>query len=126
MRNSRFKKKVAFITRLGYRPKVPNKLTPNSIGIVLMIFANFTALQKKASDRNLESCDMWSFAILLWELSTREIPFAEFSPMEIGLKVNIKTCRITCKGIRIRLNLTTFFFFFASGGHRRITRSYTE
>ncbi|XP_065210633.1 integrin-linked protein kinase-like [Planococcus citri] len=45
------------------------------------------ALQKKASDRNLESCDMWSFAILLWELSTREIPFADFSPMEIGMKV---------------------------------------
>ncbi|KAK7602548.1 hypothetical protein V9T40_008137 [Parthenolecanium corni] len=45
------------------------------------------ALQKKPSDRNLESCDMWSFAILLWELATREVPFSEFSAMEIGLKI---------------------------------------
>lgn len=30
---------------------------------------------------------MWSFAILLWELATREVPFADQSPMEIGMKV---------------------------------------
>jgi len=30
---------------------------------------------------------MWSFAILLWELATREVPFAELSPMEVGMKV---------------------------------------
>lgn len=30
---------------------------------------------------------MWSFAILLWELATRQVPFSRFSPMEIGMKV---------------------------------------
>lgn len=30
---------------------------------------------------------MWSFAVLLWELATRQVPFAELSPMEAGLKV---------------------------------------
>lgn len=44
-------------------------------------------LQKKRVDTNAEACDMWSFAILLWELATREIPFSHLSPMEIGMKV---------------------------------------
>lgn len=30
---------------------------------------------------------MWSFGVLLWELNTREVPFADLSPMEIGMKV---------------------------------------
>ena len=30
---------------------------------------------------------MWSFAVLLWELVTREVPFADLSQMEIGMKV---------------------------------------
>lgn len=29
------------------------------------------ALQRKRSDRNWEACDMWSFAICIWELATR-------------------------------------------------------
>ena len=29
---------------------------------------------------------MWSYAVVLWELSTREVPFADLSPMEIGMK----------------------------------------
>lgn len=45
------------------------------------------ALQKKRIDTNSEACDMWSFAILLWELATREVPFSQLSPMEIGMKV---------------------------------------
>ena len=32
---------------------------------------------------------MWSFSILLWELETREVPFAELEAMEIGMKVMI-------------------------------------
>lgn len=31
---------------------------------------------------------MWSFAILLWELVTREVPYADLSNMEIGMKVS--------------------------------------
>ena len=33
------------------------------------------------------AADMWSFAIILWELATREVPFADLSPMEMGMKV---------------------------------------
>ena len=39
------------------------------------------------------AADMWSFAIILWELATREVPFAELSPMEMGMKVFLN---ITC------------------------------
>ena len=45
------------------------------------------ALQRLSSDINQRAADMWSFAILLWELATREVPFAELSPMEVGMKV---------------------------------------
>jgi serine/threonine protein kinase len=31
--------------------------------------------------------DIWSFAILLWELFTHYIPFGDLTPMECGLKV---------------------------------------
>jgi len=53
------------------------------------------ALQKKASDRNWQASDMWSFAVLLWELATREVPFAELSPMEVGMKVALEGLRVT-------------------------------
>ncbi|XP_037934001.1 integrin-linked protein kinase homolog pat-4 [Teleopsis dalmanni] len=51
-------------------------------------------LQRKQSDRNWEACDMWSFAVLLWELTTREIPFAEWSPMECGMKIALEGLRV--------------------------------
>uniref|UniRef100_A0A1L8DMB4 Putative tyrosine kinase specific for activated gtp-bound n=1 Tax=Nyssomyia neivai TaxID=330878 RepID=A0A1L8DMB4_9DIPT len=54
------------------------------------------ALQKKRSDRNWEACDMWSFAICVWELATREIPFADLSPMECGM-------RIATEGLRVQI-----------------------
>lgn len=44
------------------------------------------ALQKKGKEINVKAADMWSFAVLLWELATRQVPFAELSPMEAGLK----------------------------------------
>lgn len=47
------------------------------------------ALQKKPEEINRRSADMWSFAILLWELVTREVPFADLSNMEIGMKVGM-------------------------------------
>lgn len=48
------------------------------------------ALSKRPADINLEASDMWSFAVLLWELATREVPFADLSPMECGMKVRVK------------------------------------
>lgn len=47
------------------------------------------ALQKKPEEINRRSADMWSFAVLLWELVTREVPFADLSNMEIGMKVSL-------------------------------------
>jgi len=46
------------------------------------------ALSKRPADINHEASDMWSFAVLLWELATREVPFADLSPMECGMKVS--------------------------------------
>lgn len=55
------------------------------------------ALQKKITDRNWEASDMWSFAILLWELATREVPFVDQSPMEVGMRIALEGLRITLK-----------------------------
>lgn len=55
--------------------------------VMVKISKMVPALQKKPSEINLEASDMWSFAILLWELATREVPFADLSPMEVGMKV---------------------------------------
>lgn len=52
-------------------------------------------LFKKRSDRNWEACDMWSFAIVVWELVTREIPFADLSPMECGMRIVTEGLRVT-------------------------------
>lgn len=53
------------------------------------------ALQKKQEDINAKAADMWSYAILLWELATREVPFSDLSPMEMGLKIALEGLRIT-------------------------------
>lgn len=56
---------------------------------------------------------MWSFAILLWELVTREVPYADLSNMEIGMKVSLEGLRPTippgisphiCKLMKICMN----------------------
>ena len=46
-------------------------------------------LKEKPEDINKKSADMWSFAVILWELDTKEIPFKSYSPMQCGLKVII-------------------------------------
>ena len=53
------------------------------------------ALQRPFADINQRAADMWSYAVLLWELATREVPFADLSPMEVGMKV-CSTC--SCGG----------------------------
>ncbi|KAL4706221.1 hypothetical protein ACJJTC_018405 [Scirpophaga incertulas] len=55
------------------------------------------ALLKPAARRNWEAADMWSFAVLLWELATREIPFADLSPMECGMKIALEGLRISIR-----------------------------
>jgi integrin-linked kinase len=53
------------------------------------------ALLKKPADISVKAADMWSFSILLWELATRQVPFADLSPMEIGMKVALEALRVT-------------------------------
>ena len=62
-----------------------------------LAFMFLTALQRRPDEINQRASDMWSFAVLLWELATREVPFADLSPMEVGMKV---CCRGDC-GIRL-------------------------
>ena len=62
--------------------------------IIWHISSFFAALQKKPEDLNVRAGDMWSYAVLLWELATREVPFAELSSMEIGMKVALEGLRI--------------------------------
>ena len=51
-------------------------------------------LQKKESEINLQAANMWSFAVILWELATRQVPFAGLSAIEIGMKVALEDLRI--------------------------------
>jgi len=44
-------------------------------------------LQKSPEEVDQRSADMWSYAMILWELVTREVPFGHLSPMEVGMKV---------------------------------------
>lgn len=53
------------------------------------------ALQKKESEINLQAADMWSFAMILWELSTRQVPFGGLSAIEIGMKVALEDLRVS-------------------------------
>ena len=47
------------------------------------------ALVKAPKVINTKAADMWSFAVLLWELATREVPFGHLTPMEAGMKVTV-------------------------------------
>merc|ERR1711976_438654 len=51
-------------------------------------------LQKIPSEINLQAAHMWSFAVCLYEVETRQIPFDGLSPMEIGLKVSFEGLRL--------------------------------
>lgn len=52
------------------------------------------ALTKGPREINTRAADMWSFAILLWELASREIPFPDLSPMEAGMKIAHEGLRV--------------------------------
>jgi len=52
------------------------------------------ALAKSPKQINTKASDMWSFAILLWEMATREAPFPELSPMEAGIKIATEGLRV--------------------------------
>uniref|UniRef100_A0A6G1SKF1 Integrin-linked protein kinase n=1 Tax=Aceria tosichella TaxID=561515 RepID=A0A6G1SKF1_9ACAR len=56
------------------------------------------ALQKNESEINVRAANMWSFGVLLWELATRQVPFAGMSPIEVGMKVALEDLRLALSG----------------------------
>lgn len=53
------------------------------------------SLQKKDSEINRHAADMWSFGVILWELSSRQVPFSNLSPIQIGMKVGLEDLRLS-------------------------------
>jgi len=53
------------------------------------------AMSKSPADINVRAADMWSYAVLLWELATREEPFGDLSPMEAGMKIATEGLRLS-------------------------------
>lgn len=49
---------------------------------------------KTLAEVNRKAADMWSFAIVLWEMVTRDMPFKDYSPMQIGMKIATETLRV--------------------------------
>ena len=53
------------------------------------------ALQRRSEDIDKRAANMYSFAVVLWEISTGKVPFAGMSAMHAGLKVSISHCSET-------------------------------
>ena len=52
------------------------------------------ALKKSPADINSRAADMWSYAVMLWEMSMREIPFGDLAPMEAGMRIATEGLRL--------------------------------
>lgn len=64
----------------------------------------FPALQRKPVDINQRAADMWSFAMVMWEMETREVPHADLAAMEVGMKVrqhHVLSLRVTSSWFQI-------------------------
>ena len=44
----------------------------------------------------MQAAFMWSFGVLLWEMETREVPFIDLAPMEVGMKIALENLRVQC------------------------------
>ena len=53
---------------------------------MLFLFCSLD-LQHRPSDVDKRAADMYSFAVILWEVATGKVPFAGLSPMHVGIKV---------------------------------------
>lgn len=52
------------------------------------------ALKKRPDEINKKSADMWSMAVILWELCTRDIPFVNYTPMQCGIMITMESLRL--------------------------------
>jgi len=52
------------------------------------------ALKKNPGEMNSRAADMWSYAVMLWEMSMREVPFGDLSPMEAGMRIATEGLRL--------------------------------
>ena len=69
-------------------------------------------LQKSPEEVDQRSADMWSYAMILWELVTREVPFGHLSPMEVGMKViNVQLHSWT---VHSAIQIRKFFGYFTA------------
>ena len=59
----------------------------------ITLFPPPPVLQHRPEDFDKKAADMYSFAIILWEVSTGKIPFADLSPMHAGTKVELSISR---------------------------------
>ena len=70
------------------------------------MLVSFVVLSYRYEDQNRKASDMYSFAIMLWELATMQIPFGDVPVMAVGLKVFVvclfwlltKLLYLDCKG----------------------------
>ena len=72
----------------------PNWCSPEGTTIVseticVFILFPWIVLLHRYEDQNRKASDMYSFAIILWELATLQVPFGDAPVMAIGLKVSV-------------------------------------
>ena len=63
----------------------------------LLILVPLTVLSHRYEDQNRKASDMYSFAIMLWELATMQVPFGDVPAMAVGLKVIFCLFACYCK-----------------------------
>lgn len=54
-------------------------------------FLYHAVLQRRSDEIDKRASDMYSFAVILWEITTGKKPYAGLSPMMAGFKVNTAT-----------------------------------
>ena len=71
-----------------------DKCIIDELGNIFIIIIIFQALKKNPGEMNSRAADMWSYAVMLWEMSMREVPFGDLSPMEAGMRIATEGLRL--------------------------------
>ena len=71
-----------------------DKCIIDELGTIVIIIIIFQALKKNPGEMNSRAADMWSYAVMLWEMSMREVPFGDLSPMEAGMRIATEGLRL--------------------------------